>query len=139
MDAYIDATKGETQNKTNYIVEITELSNRITKARELLLNGDLDGSDYKTIKTESEHQIAILEAKLAEAPAMVVSLEEVERLLDKAITKLTQIDIICSNFNTYVQREIIGSMYPEKFTIGNLPHRTAKVDFYSSGSSPIKK
>jgi len=120
MDAYIDATKGETQNKTNYIVEITELSNRITKARELLLNGDLDGSDYKTIKTESEHQIAILEAKLAEAPAMVVSLEEVERLLDKAITKLTQIDIICSNFNTYVQREIIGSMYPEKFTFENL-------------------
>ncbi|XHR95522.1 recombinase family protein [Mucilaginibacter sp. UC70_90] len=129
MDAYIDATKGETQNKTNYIVEITELSNRITKARELLLTGDLDGSDYKTIKTESEHRITVLEAKLAEAPVTAISLAEVERLLDKAITKLTQIDVIYSNFDTYVQREVIGSMYPEKFTFENLQHRTAKVDF----------
>ncbi|MBE9665682.1 recombinase family protein [Mucilaginibacter boryungensis] len=129
MDAYIDATKGETKDKTNWIVEITELGNRITKARELLLTGDLDGSDYKTIKTESEHRIAVLEAKLSEAPVVAVSPAEVERLLDKAIVKLTQIDVIYSNHDTYVQREVIGSMYPEKFTFENLQHRTANVDF----------
>jgi hypothetical protein len=43
--------------------------------------------------------------------------------------KLTQIDVIYSNFDTYVQREVIGSMYPEKFTFENLQHRTAKIDF----------
>lgn len=47
MDAYIDAAKGDTKNRTDYIVEITELHHRITKARELLLMGDLDGVDYK--------------------------------------------------------------------------------------------
>ena len=73
------------------------------KAKELLLTGDLDGSDYKTIKTESGHRIAVLEAKLAEAPVTAISLAEVERLLYRAITKLTQIDVIYSNFDTYVQ------------------------------------
>ena len=50
-------------------------------------------------------------------------------MLDKAISKLTQIDVIYSNFDTYVQREVICSMYPEKFTFENLQHRTAKVGF----------
>jgi hypothetical protein len=29
----------------------------ISKARELLLNGDIDGADYKTIKAENEYKI----------------------------------------------------------------------------------
>ncbi|WPU97881.1 recombinase family protein [Mucilaginibacter sp. cycad4] len=129
MDAYIDATKNETAGKTDCILEITALNNRITKARELLLMGDIDSADYKIIKNESEHKIAILEAKLAEIPIAALSLAEVEMLLDSAITKLARLDVIYCNSDTKIQREIIGSMYPEKFTFEDLQHRTAKVDF----------
>jgi hypothetical protein len=46
------------------IVQIGELNTRILKGRELLLSGDIDGGGFKTIKTECEKQITILEAKL---------------------------------------------------------------------------
>jgi hypothetical protein len=58
--------------------------------------GDLDATDYKAIKNESEHKIAILEAKLNEIP-LAVSPAETETLLDKAITKLIQLDVIYFN------------------------------------------
>ncbi len=132
MDAYIDATKGDTRNRTDYIVEITELNNRITKARELLLMGDIDGADYKTIKSDGENRIAVLEAKLAEAPVALVNPAEVAGLLDKAVEKLTMLNVIYCKSDTDVQREIIGSMYPEKFTFESLQHRTAEVDFLFS-------
>jgi site-specific DNA recombinase len=40
---------------------------RIGKARGILLDGDIDSGDYKTIKSENEYKIKVLEAKLAEA------------------------------------------------------------------------
>jgi hypothetical protein len=41
-------------------------SNRITKAGEQLLAGDIDGTDYKSIKTEAGETLAVLEAKIDE-------------------------------------------------------------------------
>ena len=42
-----------------------------------------------------------------------------------AIGKLTQLDEIHSKSNGYKKRELIGSMYPQKFTFEELQHRTA--------------
>jgi len=41
-----------------------DLNSRVSKARELLINGDIDAADYKTVKTENEHNINILKARL---------------------------------------------------------------------------
>lgn len=46
--------------------QVTENNNRITKAREFLLNDSIDQSDYKLIKMEAEEKIARLEASLNE-------------------------------------------------------------------------
>ncbi|MDB5001646.1 MAG: site-specific recombinase, invertase Pin [Mucilaginibacter sp.] len=94
--------------------------------------GDLDATDYKAIKNESEHKIAILEAKLNEIPLMAVSPAETETLLDKAITKLIQLDVIYCNSDTNIQREIISSMHPEKFTLKTCNIEPPKLTFYSN-------
>lgn len=60
LDSFISLTSNENNDKKEHIKAITEQNNRITRARELLLNGDIDGTDYKTIKSEGEKQIAIL-------------------------------------------------------------------------------
>lgn len=47
LDSFISLTGSDKDSKTSYIKQIIEQNNRITKARELLLVGDIDGSDYK--------------------------------------------------------------------------------------------
>ncbi|MEJ7780846.1 MAG: recombinase family protein [Daejeonella sp.] len=129
MDSFEGVTKNEREDKSKYITEITDLNNRITQGRELLLSGDIDGTDYRTIKSEAENRIVILEAKLSDIPVNLMELSDVEGILDKAISKLTKLDVIYWESDISIQRRIIGSMFPEKFTFENLKDRTAKVGF----------
>jgi site-specific DNA recombinase len=62
LDSFESLTKHDRINKSKYIVEITELNKRITQGRELLLSGDIDGPDYKIIKSDAEQKIAVLES-----------------------------------------------------------------------------
>ena len=56
-DLYKDGRQLELGEKKLFISQITENNNRITKARELLLNDGLDQSEYKMIKKEAEEKI----------------------------------------------------------------------------------
>jgi site-specific DNA recombinase len=60
IDAYQNITKSERLFRKQYIDQITMLTNKTTRARELLLNGDLDAADYREIKKDSEAGIIIL-------------------------------------------------------------------------------
>jgi site-specific DNA recombinase len=65
----VDTYKSENQTKDDYsrlVKDIDDENNKVRKARELLLSGDIDGADYKIIKTESERRVEILEAKLSQ-------------------------------------------------------------------------
>jgi site-specific DNA recombinase len=97
-----------------------------------LLSGDIDGTDYKIIKSESERKIEILEARLSEVIGNQNALIDIVPLVSKAINRLTLLDIIYCQSANYDKRELIGSMYPQKFTFEDLQHRTAKPgDLYS--------
>jgi site-specific DNA recombinase len=124
-DTYKSQNTTQLISRSELLKEINDLNSRIAKARELLLNGDIDGADYKTIKSENEYKINVLEAKLAEAVAVNSKAENIEPILRKAITKLTRLDTIYSKSTTSEKRELIGSMYPQKFTFEELQHRTA--------------
>jgi site-specific DNA recombinase len=54
VDAYQNITKSQYLFKKQYIEQITTLINKTTRARELLLSGDMDSADYREIKNESE-------------------------------------------------------------------------------------
>ena len=131
-DNYKNQNATQTTSRSELLKEIDALNSRISKGRELLLNNDIDGADYKTIKTENEYKINVLEARLAEAAAVNPKTENITPLLNKAIGNLTQLDALYSKSDTYKKRELIGSMYPQKFTYENLQHRTAQTsDLYT--------
>jgi site-specific DNA recombinase len=69
-DTYKSQNTTQIISRSELLKEINDLNSRIAKARELLLSGDIDGADYKTIKSENEYKINVLEAKLAEAAAI---------------------------------------------------------------------
>lgn len=125
VDAYSSCTQSVRESRTQFINEITEQNNRITKARELLLKGDIDGADYKIVKSEAERKIATLEAKLVDKGTEPATISDVERIVEKAISVLVKLNVIYWKSDAEVQRKIIGSIYPEKFTFENLKVRTA--------------
>jgi len=68
----------------------------------------------------------VLETKIADLNTSKMSVSEVKKTMDAAITKLTAIDTIYSNSDHYNKRTLIGSIYPEKFSIEDVKLRTAK-------------
>ena len=106
-------------------VQLEEASNRLSKARDLLLAGDIEADDYRTIKSESEEKMHRLEAKLT---ASVTETTDIEPLLNKAISNISQLDILYTNGSITQKRKIIGSMFPEKLTFDGFQHRTNRVN-----------
>ncbi|SDF47464.1 hypothetical protein SAMN05216464_118126 [Mucilaginibacter pineti] len=91
-DTYKSQNTTQVISRSELLKEINDLNSRIAKARELLLNGDIDDADYKTIKSENEYKINVLEAKLAEAAATKSKADNIGPILRRAIRKLTQLD-----------------------------------------------
>ena len=98
----------------------------------MLLAGDIYGGDFKIIKSESEHKIERLETKLSEVIQNQNAFIDIEPIVNTAIDRLTKLDVIYYQSDNSEKRELIGSMYAEKFTFEDLQHRTAKTgDLYS--------
>ncbi len=106
-------------------VQLDEVNKRLSKARDLLLTGDLDADDYRTIKSESEEKIHRLEAKLT---ASVTETTDIEPLLNKAISNISQLDVLYTSGSITQKRKIIGSMFPEKLIFDKLQYRTPRVN-----------
>ncbi|MBS1525335.1 MAG: recombinase family protein [Bacteroidetes bacterium] len=127
LDVYKKEIGNNKQAKKLWLEQINSFNTKLSKARELLLNGDIDSADYKEIKKESEEQIRTLEIRIAESCSEKLSIAEVERTLDAALENLTRLDEIYCNADAQERRHLIGSMFPDFFTFENLKDRTAKV------------
>lgn len=125
LDAYDNSYSSVSISKRQYIEQITALNNKITKARELLLEGDIDASDFKAIKSEAEYKIRVLESKISDLKTNYITAAEVNNLVDKAIDNLCKLDVMFCKSDYYEKRKIVGSIYPEKFTFDEIKVRTA--------------
>jgi site-specific DNA recombinase len=132
IDAYQNQNNGQQDNRSELLKEINVLNDKLSKGRELLLNGDLEPSDYKEIKLESERRIMVIEAHLSELARNKKRIINIEPIVYGAIANLTKLSAIYCQSEPCEKRELIGSMYPKKFTFEELQHRTAQIDdFYS--------
>ncbi len=113
-------------DRRNLLDRINKETNRLSKARELLLKGDIDGEDYKQIKTESNRKIDEMEKRLSalgSAPE-----KDMETIIDKAVHSLCNLDKLYENEDMEVKRKIIGSIYPENLVISETGYRTARLN-----------
>ena len=116
-------------NEKEILSKIESLNNRIKTARELLLNGDLDGIDYKSVKSECEEQITKLEAKLLNVETPKIN---IETQLKNAVDVLLKLDLLYQNGKVALKREIIGSIFPEKLSFDGEEHRTTRINEVAS-------
>ena len=128
LDLYNGGSDYFRNERKNYIAQITENNNRITKARELLLSDDISGNDYKTIKAEAEEKIMILETRLNDFTANTTATVDIDNLVYKAVENLKKLDLLYLNADIGHQRDIIGSIFLEKWRFDGLVHRTGKLN-----------
>ena len=125
LDEFASDTVENKDYKTYLAKQLTENNNKLTRARELLLLGDIDGNDYKIFKLECEENIIRTEAKLADITKNKYTIAQLEPILENAIFTLTNLSSIFTKSLIKDKRRLIGSMFPEKFDFETLQHRTA--------------
>lgn len=121
------ATQQQSGSK-QLVVEINKVNDRLNKARQLLLSEDIDPTDYRTIKAECEDKLVRLESKLAETAATTVTTASVDKLIDKAVSTLSQLDVLYTEATVTRKREIISSIFPEKLCFDGNEYRTFRVN-----------
>ncbi len=99
----------------------TELGN----ARKLLLNNEIEPSEYRLIKGDYERQITGLESRLIELSKQT---NNIEPLLSRAITMLSCLDTLYEHGDNKSKRDIIGSIYPEKLVFDGFQYRTTRLN-----------
>lgn len=124
-EVYTTKTKNKTEELKALKTELEQLNSRVTKARDLLLAGDIDAGDYKDIKAASESRISLLENKIFD---LNKGSANIKPLLDKALNSLSRLDTLYEEADTKRKREIIGSMYPEKLTFDGNDYRTSRLN-----------
>ncbi|MDT0641557.1 recombinase family protein [Zunongwangia sp. F363] len=121
--------KAKTKDRTGTIqqlkVHLQEENNKLSKARELLLCGEIEAVDYRMMKADAEKTINRIEAKLT---STITDTHNIEPLWDKAISNLSQLDSLYESGSTIQKRKIIGSIFPEKLTFDGFKYRTIRVN-----------
>ncbi len=124
-DIFYQQTGSQTDGRKELLNQIQAETDRLAKARRLLLDDAIDSSDYKLIKSECETKLLSLEAKLTGFSEKTYDLRD---CIDKAITNLTSLQIAYSEGDTTAKRSVIDSIYPEKLCFDGMTYRTAKIN-----------
>src|SRR5450432_138653 len=101
-------------------------NNELVKARKLLLSGDIEPADYRSIKSETENNINRLESKLIEMSKDQTV--QISNHLKQAMEALLKLKILFVNADNKEKRDIVGSIYPEKLTFDGNNYRTARLN-----------
>lgn len=125
QDIYRQESGSQSSGRKALLLQIEAENAKLSKARKLLLDDSIDSGDYKTIKTECEKKLLILEGKLT---AFSKPKYDIEGCVDKALNTLSRLNITYLEADTATKRHIIGSIYPEKLCFDGSGYRTARVN-----------
>lgn len=122
---YQSQTKGQREDLKAIKGELEQLNTRLVKARNLLIDDQLDVADYKAVKEECEKKITQLEATLFAAGSGDT---DIEALLSRALETLAHLEQLWEEATTERKRLIIGSIFPEKLVFDGNHFQTARLN-----------
>lgn len=120
--------KSSVENGRQLTDEIRKQSDKITKARELMLSDDLSPEEFKYFKSECEKRIDRLEIDLADQKSNYSSANDFQKLFKKAACTVLQLDGLYASSDTIRKRAIISSIFPEKLIFDGKGYRTPRVN-----------
>jgi site-specific DNA recombinase len=124
-EAYYNQTGQKKEDRRLIAAQIREQEGMLSKARELLLSGEIEPADYRAMKAIYDEKLNRLQVKLN---SFSTNTENFDSLLKEGLDKLFQLDSIYENGSIEVRRQVIGSMYPEKLTFDGDRLRTTRIN-----------
>lgn len=119
---YMDVNRVEKTDQKRLTFQLDEIKRRLSKARELLLRGEIEGEDYRTIKSEFSEKTAEIEAKLKTSLSTSGNLESLWNL---PISKISHLNVLFQNGTVIHKRKIVSTLFPDNLTFDGVKlHRT---------------
>jgi len=109
--SFLEKIQLKITNREIITTPINDLTNKVLKAEELMLLGEIDGSDYQRIKEESELQINILGEKLSLIKRYTGSIDKYTRQMTSLLSKLPT---LYDEVHTFAKRQCIDLLFPDK-------------------------
>jgi len=110
---YIDANRVEKIDQKRMMSHLDQIKQRLSKARELLLRGEIEGEDYRTIKSEANERMTDIEAKLQTSISFS---DNMELLWELPISKVSHLDELFKNGTVIQKRKIVSTLFPDNLT-----------------------
>lgn len=114
----------KSQDKKNCQAQIDKLNLRMSNARKLMLDGDIDMAEYTQVKQETQQEITALMTKLDN---IMTNSEKLE-ILQRTGNILQNLPVRFRTGTPAVQKKIIGSIFSSKLIFENGEFRTKEPD-----------
>jgi site-specific DNA recombinase len=138
-----DQTAIMKKERSNILVQIEDMNNRLKSARNLFAIGKMDQRDYRELKDECQPKINTLEGKLSGFKDVE---NNINSILKSAVQNITCLDKSYLEGSIQKKRQIIGSIFPEKLSFDKPKGRTGRINeavrliyILDKGFSEIKK
>ncbi|UKT66152.1 recombinase family protein [Pedobacter mucosus] len=105
--------------------QLEESNERISKARDKMLNDVILDFEYRKIKSECDRNILILENKLIDLSR---GKENISQIIGKATGLLVNLHETYLNADSEGKRRMISSIYPQNITFDGTQHRTIRMN-----------
>ena len=115
-------------NKTEIgtiLKKIAKQNQRLSNAKELMLDGEFSASDYKEMKYEIEEKIKKLQIDIVKHEQGV---QNIESKLDVCLDLLKNLHKHYAAGDTEIKQRIIGSIFPEKLIFEKSVYRTTNLN-----------
>ncbi|WP_090602933.1 recombinase family protein [Parapedobacter koreensis] len=125
-DVFQSQNEVEWDDRRDISRQIEEKEAMIAKARQRLMQDEIDAEDFKIIKTECRADVRELEDRLAELPAKTQTMKTLDVLLDRVVTKFMNVQQRYYNAEPHEKRKLVASLYPDFVTFNGEQHRTPR-------------
>ncbi len=133
VETIMKTLKARLKSKTGYnkieldnvMKDIQKNKQRLKNAQVLMLDGELNPTEYKELKTKLEEDLVRLSI---EENKLLSNTTSYDKIIDSCRKVVLNLDIAYDKAETTVKQRIIGSIFPEKFVFENNRVRTAKVN-----------
>ena len=133
MKLYVEILKDKFKNKNkdnkveidSILKEIAKQNQRLSNAKELMLDGEFSASEYKEMKSEIEEKIKKLEIEIAKHEQGV---QNIGSKIDACFDLLKNLPKHYAASDPEVKQRILGSIFPEKLIFSKGEYRTTSLN-----------
>jgi site-specific DNA recombinase len=127
-DAYTNQVGSILDERKTYSGQIRALNQKIERARDLLLDNEIEATDFRAIKIECNEKISIVESKLNDLNTKNKEVLNIRPIAERAINNLKQLDLFYENSSVEGKRYLISTLFIEKLVYDGDRFRTTLVN-----------